>query len=75
MLTSIDINPPDIIEVGSDRELTCFANTPKGEHCMFSRYGRVELVFDVLSQAVEARTFREWTKNARLKVYKFAIQD
>lgn len=75
MLTSIDIHPPDIIEVGSNRELTCFANTPKGEHCMFRRYGRMELVFDVLSQAAEARTFREWTENAGLKVYKFAIQD
>lgn len=42
---------------------------------MFRRYGRMELVFDVLSQAAEARTFREWTENAGLKVYKFAIQD
>ena len=75
MLTSIDIHLPDIIEVASGAELTCFANTPKGEHRMLTRYGRLELVFDVLSQTAEARAFRKWTENAGLRVRKFGIQD
>jgi hypothetical protein len=75
MVTSIDTHLPDIIEVGSDAEITCFANTPKGEHRMVRHYGRIELVFDMLSQPAEARAFTEWTKHTGLKVYKFAIQD
>jgi hypothetical protein len=75
VLTWVNIHPPDIIEIGSGAELTCFANTPKGDHCMFKRYGRLEVVFDILSQAADATAFREWAQNAGLKVHKFGIQD
>jgi hypothetical protein len=75
VLTSVDIHPPDIIEVRSGPEVTCFANTPKGDHFMLRRYGNVEVVFDMLSQAPEARAFMEWTENAGLKVHKYGIQD
>jgi hypothetical protein len=75
LLTWVDIHPPDIIEVTSGAQITCFANTAKGDSWMLRRYGRTEMVFEILRQAADARAFMEWTQNAGLKVLKFGIQD
>jgi hypothetical protein len=42
---------------------------------MLRQYGRIEVVFEVLWQAADARAFMEWTENAGLKVLKCGIQD
>jgi hypothetical protein len=75
VLIWVDIHPPDIIEVTSGGQVTCFANTAKGDSCMLRWYGRTEVVFEILRQAADARAFTDWTETAGLKVLKFGIQD
>jgi hypothetical protein len=71
VLSSIDIHPPDIIEVMSGTQVICFANTAKGEHSMLTRFGRIELVYQTSSQDTEIGVFSDWTAHLGLKVLKW----
>jgi hypothetical protein len=68
VLTPVDIHPPDVIEVTSGTQVICFANTAKGGHCMLRRFGRIEVVFQIPSQATEIGVFSDWTALLGLKV-------
>jgi hypothetical protein len=71
MLTSVDVHPPDIIEIMSGTQVIYFANTVKGDHSMLRRVGRIEVVFHIPSQATEMRLFSDWTAHLGLKVLKW----